>query len=282
MRNVFRKSKWGELSKDIQLLISRIPALLLVGTPKTWSEVIKYFADFGPRKGLVMLAKHLWWATHVGLPLMMSTYHTIQNLYFLKFSVSSGEEKNKVKKDYMDNLEKDMLSQYKGYPLGFGNDDDVNVATIAWGLLAPGHYFLYDVMKMFEGRLDKIERGEDRPKNTPPELMRVFVKNKITKPVQDGLYDAMNSKTMKEAETAITGIIDSTKNTVNNIVDKGKEKATEVVDKIGDTEPGFKLWCKNQKPPLDYVSFIEGIGTTSDNRKWEWKESLNTFGPWGN
>jgi hypothetical protein len=97
--------------------------------------------------------------------------------------------------------------------------------------------------------------------------------------------EAKNSDEAKKIEDAFNDV----KNTVNNTVDKskelldkGKEKATEVVDKIGDTEPGFRAWCKNQKPPLDYVSFIEGIGTTSDNRKWEWKKSLNTFGPWGN
>jgi hypothetical protein len=231
MRNVFRKSKWGKLAEDIQLLISRIPGLLVTGAPKTWREILSYFNDIGPKKGLWLLTKHLWFATHIGLPLTMAAFHTLQNVVLLMTSPIFGIEKDTIEKDYMDNLKNDFLSQYQGYPLGIGNDDfddDINAATIAIGAIAPGHIFLDDVAKWIGGKLDKAERGELRPEATPAELARLFVKYKISKPIQQKLTEAANSKTVQEAEE----IIKNATETVNNTVDKVKEKTDNTIEKV--------------------------------------------------
>ena len=280
IRNIFRKSKWGELVKDIQLLISRIPALLLTGSPKTWGEVLKYFGDIGPKKGLVLFGKHLWFATHIGLPLMMATFHTLENLFLLMTSPIFGIEKGTLKKDYMDNIKNDFLSQYRGYPFGIGNDDfddDINVATVVIGLLSPGHVFLDDVAKWVGNKLDSAERGELRPDATPAEVVRLFVKYKISKPLQEKLREAVKSKTVKEAEQIIKDATESVssnaekaKETIDNTVEKVKEKIQEI-SIVNDIKPAAPCLFTGGWT----VDLTEKDGYVTHNSDWSQKHYID-------
>ena len=210
--------KWGELLSEIKQLTTRVSTFLATGSPKTWEEIFKYFDDYGLGRGLWKLYQHVWFATHVGLPLAMATWHTLENMFLLATSKWFGDEKGTPEKDFTDNLKNDFLSQYTGYPLGLGNNDDINAATIAIGFLAPGHIFLDDIVNWAGIKLNQLERGELRPENTPKEVFKI-----LTKPVTEKFIQAVNSPTAKEAETAITGIIKDTKNKVNNVVDKSEE-----------------------------------------------------------
>ena len=116
------------------------------------------------------------------------------------------------------------------------------------------------------------ENISEKTKNELEKMGVDFEKGGLRKQIEDiYLNKAKNSDEVKAVEEVISNV----KNTTNNAVDKVKEVVTDIVD----SEAGFKTWClKNE---YKFISYKDGIGTTSDNRKWEWKEDLNTFGQWG-
>ena len=209
----------------------------------------------------------------------MATFHTLENLFWLITSPVFGTEKDSPQQDYMDNLKNDFLSQYRGYPFGIGNDDfddDINVATVVLGLLSPGHVFLDDVWKWGWDKITMAEQGKFRPDNTPDELVKFFVKNKIEKPIQEAFIKALNSNNVQEGKKILEDAIESGKKGV----EKTKEKATEVVTDIADSEAGFRAWClRERKTPREVEPYNPDthFAYTNDGKKWFYDNG--TFNP---
>ena len=261
---------WSEFGKELKLLFSRIPSFLLTGSPKTWRDVDMYFDEIGPTKGLIRLTKDIWWATHVGLPLTIAAWNVLQNLYYLFFTPDKGEEKGTVEADVLDELGDAFLSQYQGYPFGFGDKNDINTLTVVLGLLSPGHFFLDDVWNWVGGKGDEAEEGKLRPNMTPQELINLYIKHKIPEALQEKLSEAVKSKSVVEAEKIIK---DALEKFDNESVNKATTSLTSDIfylkypcyEKLIDTSyedrgvkiDGNKIFIKYKNPSKVYSATLD-------------------------
>ena len=197
---LWKKQVWNEIGE----LLSRVPAFLLTGAPKTIGDIQSYFVKYGDVRGFAKLTGDLWLATHVGLPLTMATVHMVYNFFQLIVSPFSGVERETIANDFITNLESDFANQYKGMRFIY-EEDEMNLLTIAWGLLSPGHIIGIDVYNWIAEITGAVERGEQRPKTEIPQQLReAFEKYKIPKSTQDSMMRAIvTAPTAEEAEKMV-------------------------------------------------------------------------------
>ena len=187
-----KKEVWAEIKQ----LMSRLPAFLATGAPKTLGDVQSYFVKYGDKRGLALLTKDIWLATHVGLPLSMAAVHTIYNLLLLTFTPVSGVPRETLWNDYITNLQDDFLQQYK-----WRDGSEPDFFSIAWGLLSPGHMIGRDIWNWIMDFTGRAERGDAR---IPQDLKDAFEKYNIPKNEQDIMINAIkNAQTAEEAERIV-------------------------------------------------------------------------------
>jgi hypothetical protein len=204
-----KKEVWTELKQ----LISRLPALLTTGAPKTIGDMQSYFVKYGDVKGIKELTKDIWLASHIGLPLSMALVDTVYNFLLLAVTPISGVPRETVWNDYITNLESDFLNQYKGLPFIY-DEAEINLLTIAYGLLSPGHFLAKDVIDWIAEITGKVERGEQRPTTEIPQQLRdVFERNNITQDTQDSMLNAIQNA--PTADSAARMVQDSMQNLQN-------------------------------------------------------------------
>jgi len=205
-----KKEVWTELKQ----LISRLPALLTTGAPKTIGDMQSYFVKYGDVKGIKELTKDIWLASHIGLPLSMALVHTVYNYLLLAVTPISGVPRETVWNDYITNLQDDFLDNYKGLPFIY-DEAEMNLLTIAYGLIAPGHFVASDVIDWIAEITGKVERGEQRPTTEIPQQLRdVFERNNITQDTQDSMLNAIqNAPTADSAARMVQDSIQNLQNT---------------------------------------------------------------------
>ena len=204
-----KKEVWTELNQ----LISRFPALLTTGAPKTIGDMQSYFVKYGDVKGIKELTKDIWLASHIGLPLSMALVDTVYNFLLLAVTPISGVPRETVWNDYITNLESDFLNQYKGLPFIY-DEAEINLLTIAYGLLSPGHFLASDVIDWIAEITGKVERGEQRPTTEIPQQLRdAFERNNITQDTQDSMLNAIQNA--PTADSAARMVQDSMQNLQN-------------------------------------------------------------------
>jgi hypothetical protein len=263
-----------EVGTEIVQLVSRVPAFLASGAPKTIGDMQSYFVKYGDVRGWVQLTKDIWLASHIGLPLTMATVHMVYNFWQLVKSPFSGVERGDIYNDFMINLENDFLNQYKGMR-GVYEEDEMNLLTIAWGLLSPGHIIGIDVWNWLVEITGSVERGEQRPTaEIPQQLQDAFEKYKIPQSTQDSMLNAIQNA--PTADSAGKMVEDFYKKTVKPVV-------APVVDKIANTEAGFKAFCLKNNYTFD--GFGGASGRTKEKNslgtyEWYWDMSSNTFKPY--
>ena len=269
IKNIFVNRK--EILTEVKQLASRLPAFLITGAPKTLDDIQGYFIKYGDVRGFVKLTKDIWLATHVGVPLTWATVHTIYNLLLLGFTSALGIERGTTWNDFVTNLEDDFLDQYKGLR-GVYDEDEMNLATIAWGLL-PGHMYGADFVSWLKEKADAAEKGELRPdEDIPEKLQKILDNNNIPKNVQETLK--------KEIQTAPSE--EEAEKMVNDAIKKSKEGLT----KIENSELGFKVfikttWIENGKSQLHgnetYTKSGDIYTITQDGQPYNYKWNGKTF-----
>lgn len=260
-----------EVGADIVQLISRVPMFLLTGAPKTLGDMQSYFVKYGDVRGLVMLTRDLWLATHIGLPLTMATVHMAYNFLQLVISPISGVERETIGNDFITNLESDFLNQYKGMRFIY-EEDEMNLLTIAWGLLSPGHIIGVDVWNWIAEITGAVERGDKRPTAEIPQQLRdAFEEYKIPQSTRDSMMNAIvTAPTVEDAKKMVEDFIEKNNNKTPNPV-------TPTEKTIDDSDKGFRNWCDTQRPKRTYKSYNKGgngLGETEDGGKisvWEFK-----------
>jgi hypothetical protein len=207
-----KKEVWTELKQ----LISRFPALLTTGAPKTIGDMQSYFVKYGDVKGITELTKDIWLASHIGLPLSMALVDTVYNFLLLAATPISGVPRETVWNDYITNLNNDFLSQYKGLPFIY-DEAEMNLLTIAYGLLSPGHFLADDVIGWIAEITGKVERGEQRPTiEIPQQLRDALERNNITQDAQDSMLNAIqNAPTADSAARMVQDSMQNLQNTQN-------------------------------------------------------------------
>jgi len=204
-----KKEVWTELRQ----LISRLPALLTTGAPKTIRDMQSYFVKYGDVKGITELTKDIWLASHIGLPLSMALVNTVYNFLLLAVTPISGVPRETLWNDYITNLQDDFLDNYKGLPFIY-DEAEMNLLTIAYGLLSPGHFLAGDVIDWIAEITGKVERGEQRPTiEIPQQLRDAFERNNITQDTQDSMLNAIQNA--PTADSAARMVQDSMQNLQN-------------------------------------------------------------------
>ena len=204
-----KKEVWTELKQ----LISRLPALLTTGAPKTIGDMQSYFVKYGDVKGITKLTKDIWLASHIGLPLSMALVDTVYNFLLLAVTPISGVPRETLWNDYITNLQDDFLDNYKGLPFIY-DEAEMNLLTIAYGLIAPGHFLASDVIDWIKEITGKVERGEQRPTTEIPQQLRdAFERNNITQDTQDSMLNAIQNA--PTADSAARMVQDSMQNLQN-------------------------------------------------------------------
>ena len=201
-----KKEVWTELKQ----LISRLPALLTTGAPKTIGDMQSYFVKYGDVKGITELTKDIWLASHIGLPLSMALVNTVYNFLLLAVTPISGVPRETLWNDYITNLQDDFLDNYKGLPFIY-DEAEMNLLTIAYGLLSPGHFLAGDVIDWIA---EITGKGEQRPTiEIPQQLRDAFERNNITQDTQDSMLNAIQNA--PTADSAARMVQDSMQNLQN-------------------------------------------------------------------
>ena len=198
-------TKGMSVADELRELTSRAITFIGTGSPKSWKEVGKYFDELGPTEGVKKLALHIWYATHLGLPLGIATAQMFRNMLFLSTTAEEGTEHGTVENSWWSNFIRTLKEQYSGYP--FYGGDDFNAITAILGLLSPGHFFLDDIIRYMVGEGDEIEQGKKRPEATPQQLLDLYKKYNIPEELREQIRIASESKTAEEAERIIQDAI---------------------------------------------------------------------------
>jgi hypothetical protein len=97
---------------------------------------------------------------------------------------------------------------------GIYEEDEMNLLTIAYGLLSPGHFLASDVIDWIAEITGKVERGEQRPTTEIPQQLRdAFERNNITQDTQDSMLNAIQNA--PTADSAARMVQDSMQNLQN-------------------------------------------------------------------
>lgn len=220
----WKKQVWTEIGQ----LLSRVPMFLLTGAPKTLGDMQSYFVKYGDVRGAVELTKDIWLASHIGLPVTLATVHMVYNFLQLLYSPISGVPRETIGNDFSINLEKDFLNQYKGITFIY-EKDEMNLLTIAYGLLSPGHIIGIDVFSWIAEITGKVERGEQRPTTEIPQQLRdALERNNITQDTQDSMLNAIQNA--PTADSAARMVQDSMQNLQNTEIIQN----TEIMQKFKD------------------------------------------------
>jgi hypothetical protein len=194
----------------------------------------------------------------------MALVHTVHNFLQLLISPISGVPRETVWNDYLTNLNNDFLNQYKGMT-GIYEEDEMNLLTIAYGLLSPGHFLASDVIDWIKEITGKVERGEQRPTTEIPQQLRdAFERNNITQDTQDSMLNAIQNA--PTADSAARMVQDSMQNLQN----------TQMIQKFKDyikTAWGtdYKDTDKFTKEGDIYVVEVKDVG------KFKYKYNGTTF-----
>jgi transcriptional regulator NrdR family protein len=253
---LLKKEVWVEIKQ----LLSRVPAFLLTGAPKTIGDMQSYFVKYGDVRGIGELTKDIWLASHIGLPLSLAAVDTIYNLILLSFTPISGVPRETIWNDYVTNLEDDFFNQYKGMT-GFYDNDKMNLLTIAYGLLSPGHFIAKDVWSWIAEIGGKIETEQMRPTTEiPKQLQDVFDKYKIPKSTQDSMLNAIkNAPTAEEAKKMVEDFAKrNIEPVVAPVVDKDIKRFKDFIKTSWGTD--YNDTDKFTKEGDIYVVDVKGVG----------------------